>query len=58
MNNADVMDRLAGLDHYERWGVAQDAYEDGDEDATTLDSCDSCAVELDELDREARHGRG
>ena len=55
MSNADVMDRLAGLDHYERWGVVQDAYEDGDEDATVLDSC---AVELDELDREARHGRG
>ena len=55
MNNADVMDRLAGLDHYERWGVVQDAYEAGDEDATVLDSC---AMELDEQEREARHGRG
>lgn len=55
MNNADVMDRLDGLDHYERWGVVQDAYEDGDEDATVLDSR---AMELDEQEREARHGRG
>ena len=55
MSNADVMDRLAGLDHYERWGVVQAAYEDDDPDATTLDSC---AMELDEQDREARHGRG